>query len=92
MGLREMKRLVWQFLATLIIVALLLHFIWWIVAAAALIGFAVVCVMAWQHYTASRVADAKRIAAISARADQQHRLWMQGDDRGLYGEYPAVPL
>jgi lysylphosphatidylglycerol synthetase-like protein (DUF2156 family) len=86
------QRLLWQFFATLIIAAVLLHFIWWIVASAALIGFAVVCVMAWQHYTANRDAEAKRVAAISARADQQHRLWMQGDGGGLYGQYPAVPL
>ena len=26
--------------------------------------------------------------SIAARADKEHRLWMQGDERGFYGQYP----
>lgn len=30
------------------------------------------------------------LAAIRARADQQHQWVMQGDDRGVYGSYPPA--
>jgi hypothetical protein len=31
-------------------------------------------------------------AAIVARADEQHKQIMAGDDRGLYGEYPPAAV
>lgn len=30
--------------------------------------------------------------ALIARADRQHELWLAGDDRGLYGDYPPADL
>ncbi|TVS76953.1 ATP synthase subunit I [Mycobacterium helveticum] len=35
-----------------------------------------------------RAAQAAGLAAIIARADQQHAWTLAGDDRGTYGEYP----
>ena len=29
---------------------------------------------------------------IRARADHQHELWLAGDERGLYGDYPPADL
>jgi hypothetical protein len=84
-----MKRLLAQFICTLVVVAVLFHFIWWIAAAAGL--FALVGVLlAAGFYMADRVdAKAARLAALRARADQQHRWVLQGDERGVYGQYPA---
>jgi hypothetical protein len=36
-------------------------------------------------------AERRRVAGIVARADEQHAWIMAGDERGMYGEYPAVP-
>jgi lysylphosphatidylglycerol synthetase-like protein (DUF2156 family) len=82
-------RLLWQFLATLIVVALVMKFIWWLIAGAAIILFGVVSVKAWEHHTASLDAEAKRLDAIRARADEQHTWVIQGDPRGTYGNYPV---
>ena len=35
-------------------------------------------------------AQRRRLAGLAARADQQHRLVMQGDERGVYGEFPPT--
>jgi hypothetical protein len=37
-------------------------------------------------------AERRRLAGLRERADEQHRLVMQGDERGIYGEYPAAPV
>jgi hypothetical protein len=29
---------------------------------------------------------------LAARADQQHDWVMEGDERGVYGEYPFAPI
>jgi hypothetical protein len=87
-----MKRLLGQFICTLVVVAALWHFIWWIAAAAGLFALAGV-LLAAGFYMADRVdAKAARLAALRARADQQHRWVMAGDERGIYGEYPAAPI
>ncbi len=78
----------WQFLATLVIVALFLRFFWYLAAA---IGLAVViwwCARAWRRYQARIQLARQRDAEIAARADRQN-LWVeQGDERGVYGQYP----
>jgi len=59
----------------------------WIVAV---LGAAVVFgLLLWAAFYAARRADAREHArmAIVARADQQHRMVLAGDDRGVYGEY-----
>lgn len=39
-----------------------------------------------------REALTRRHAQIAARADKQHRGGMQGDDRGIYSEYPVPEI
>ena len=46
------------------------------------------CVRAWKGHLASADAVTRRNAAIAARADQQHQWVMEGDERGVYGDYP----
>jgi hypothetical protein len=35
-------------------------------------------------------AQRRRLAELAARADEQDRLVMQGDERGVYGEFPPA--
>jgi hypothetical protein len=87
-----MKRLLGQFLATLIVVAVVVHFICWIVAAVALAVVICGVIVAWGAYESSAERIAKREAALITRGDQQHRWVIEGDERGVYGQYPAAPL
>jgi hypothetical protein len=41
---------------------------------------------------ATRVARAAALAAVAARADQQHAWALAGDDRGTYGDYPPAAM
>jgi len=41
---------------------------------------------------ARRDAIAHHYVEVAARADKEHRLRMQGDERGFYGQYPVAPL
>jgi hypothetical protein len=81
-----------QFVALLVVVALVVKF-WWLIAA--IIGL--FCVAHWTRRAvdrhAARVeAERRGVAEFVARADRQHAWVMQGDSRGIYGEYPAVPV
>jgi hypothetical protein len=41
----------------------------------------------------ARMADEVRwMTETETRADQQHALWLRGDERGLYGQYPPENL
>jgi hypothetical protein len=87
-----MKRLAAQFFATLVVVAVVFHYIWWILAAVGIIGLTVSLLVA-AFYFADRVdAHAARLAGFAARADEQHGLVLRGDERGIYGEYPPAAL
>jgi hypothetical protein len=85
-----MKRLLWQFVATVVIVAVLWHFVWWLAAAVGIVALAVgllVGAFYWAHRVDVRY---ERRAGLAARADEQHRRVMSGDDRGVYGKYPPA--
>jgi nitrate/nitrite transporter NarK len=87
-----MKRLAAQFFATLVVVAVVLHYIWWITAAVGIIALTV-SMLVLAFYLADRVdARAARLAALAALAANQHAWVLQGDERGVYGEYPAAPI
>jgi hypothetical protein len=74
-----------RLIGVLFVVGFVLHYFWWIAAAAA----------AWFAYRSGRDAWARRRAAvdaweaeqraIAARADQQHAWTLAGDPRGTYG-------
>lgn len=76
--------------AVLIVVGLIAKFIWWVLAV---VGAALVIgLFGWALHRVEqrRIAELARIAAIAARADEQHAQIMAGDDRGIYGAYPPV--
>lgn len=68
-----------------VVAALVVKFWPWIIGVPAAMDATV-----WAVNRAMRAADAQSERA--ARAEQQHGWVMQGDDRGVYGEYrPAEP-
>ncbi len=73
----------------LVIVGLIIKFIWWILGAAALVGMFYLVRSIVRADRAAREARARYHAQIAARADQQHRWVLDGDDRGIYGPYPV---
>ena len=81
-----------QFVALLFVVALAVKF-WWLIAA--VVGL--FCVAHWTRRAVDRhaervEAERRRLAGLVARADQQYAWVMQGDVRGVYGEFSSAPV
>jgi flagellin-like protein len=76
----------------LMLIAVIIKFIWWILGAVVLYGLFRVGRSQLQLARARREAEARRAAEVAARAEQQHRWVLRGDDRGIYGEYPVADL
>jgi hypothetical protein len=79
-----------QFIALLIVVALVVKF-WWLIAA--VVGM--FCAAHWTRRAVDRhagrvEAECRRVAGLVARADQQHNWVIRGDPRGTYGEPAAT--
>ncbi|MEE6167675.1 MULTISPECIES: hypothetical protein [unclassified Mycolicibacterium] len=76
-----------QLFGVLVLVGLVIKY-WWVVALAL---FAVwvwrSAPKAWARHQAAVAAENRRLAAIAARADQQHAWALAGDPRGTYGEF-----
>ncbi|HUB56220.1 MAG TPA: hypothetical protein VMB04_13775 [Mycobacterium sp.] len=81
-----------SFFGFLILIALIIRLIWWILGVTTLV--VLFCVVRGQMRAARARADAdaRRAAQIAARAEQQHRWVLRGDERGVYGEYPVADL
>lgn len=75
----------WQILGFLVIMGLVLHYIWWIIAAIAAWYAVKAMQAAWVRHEAQAEAAEQERAAVAARADEQHQQVMRGDDRGLWG-------
>jgi hypothetical protein len=80
------------FFGLLMFVALIIKLIWWILGAAMLYLVFRVGRAQLRAAQATRAAEARRAAHIAARAEQQHRWVLRGDDRGVYGDYPVAQL
>lgn len=75
----------------MIIIGIIVRFFWWILGALVLTGLFFLVRALIREDRVRRAAIARRHAEIAARADAQHRWVLQGDDRGVYGDYP-IPL
>jgi hypothetical protein len=64
----------------------------WVYIVAALGALVVFGLLLWLAFWAARRVDAEHqaLAALAARADQQHAWTIAGDDRGVYGHYPPA--
>jgi hypothetical protein len=81
-----------QFLALLIGVALVVKY-WWLIVGIVAVTYAGYRVVRAVDRHAERVeAERRRLAGLVARADQQHAWVMQGDERGVYGEFSPAPV
>jgi hypothetical protein len=85
-------RLLWQLIGTLLLVGFMLKY-WWLIA----LVLTAVAVWKygpgwWARHQADVAAQSRRSAEIRARADEQHRWMMGGDDRGVFGQYPPAAL
>jgi hypothetical protein len=80
------------FFGMLMVIALIIKLIWWILGAVVLYLLFRVGRSQLRAARASREAQARRAAQIAARAEQQHRWILRGDDRGTYGAYPPAHL
>jgi hypothetical protein len=67
-------RLVFQLVGTLLLVAWVMHFLPWIIAAAAIAWAVWYGVKVYRASVAAAEADRRRLAEIAARADQQHEV------------------
>jgi hypothetical protein len=79
-----------QLFAVLFAVGFVLAY-WWIIMLGVAVVLAVkLAPIAYHRYQAAVAAEQTRLAAIAARADQQHAWVLAGDDRGVYGAYPPA--
>jgi hypothetical protein len=81
-------------LAILIGLCVLVAF-WKFFVAIVLIGgtiaaITLAAIFAAQRHRKRADSEYQRKAALAAHADYEHHLWMQGDPRGFYGQYPPT--
>ena len=79
-----------QFIGVLLLIGFVGAYFSWIAAIAAVAALLWMARRAFREIEAGEVAEARRLAAVANRADQQHRWALAGDDRGVYGAYPPA--
>jgi hypothetical protein len=77
-------------LGFLLLVGFLVAYWQWILAAIVVVLILRAAPVAWREWQEERSVLARRRAELIARADQQHRWAMAGDERGVYGLYPPA--
>jgi hypothetical protein len=77
-----------KFLGLLILAALVVKFWPWIVGAVVLWLLVRAVLRAGDRVEEQQAESARRAADLLGRCDREHALWMRGDDRGFYGQYP----
>jgi len=80
-----------EFIGIMSLIWFIVRFFWWILAVLALMGFFFLMQAQIRKDRAQQAADIRRHAEVAARAEAQHHWVLQGDDRGVYGDYP-IPL
>ncbi|CAM2950437.1 hypothetical protein BST27_12910 [Mycobacterium intermedium] len=75
--------------AVFLIAVIVIKFFWWIIGAAAMIGLFHIARLIARWYSERSAAYARYWAGLAARADQQHKWVLRGDDRGIYGSEGA---
>jgi lysylphosphatidylglycerol synthetase-like protein (DUF2156 family) len=74
-----------QFIGVLLLIGFVGAYFWWIIAIAAVAALVWMSQRAFREIAAAEAAEARRLAAVAKRADQQHSWVLAGDDRGMYG-------
>ena len=74
-------------MALLLAVLVALVTVWAVIIGAVCVAVA----LRLAHRRGERIeAQRHRLAELAARADEQDRLALQGDERGVYGEFPPA--
>jgi hypothetical protein len=79
-----------QFLVVVVVAALWVKYFWLFVAVVASLWLAYRIGRAIREHQDAVAAENARLDDLRARADQQHVWAMQGDPRGMFGEYPPA--
>ncbi|WP_148286573.1 hypothetical protein [Mycobacterium canetti] len=82
-----MKVIGW-FVAAVLLLAVVAQLLSWAAIALALYGLYRLARAGWRKHRARTAAEAHSRAQILARAELQHRWFLDGDPRGTYGRYP----
>lgn len=104
---KEQMRGILAFLAVLLVIGFVAEY-WRMLLALCFIGVAVACAIAWmptvtraaarkwaafqQHRRQQREQVRMEQARLAARADEEHELYLRGDARGIYGQFPPADL
>jgi hypothetical protein len=81
-----------ELVALLVAGALALKFWFVIVAVVGTVAAVYYSRRAVDRHVARIGAERRRLAGLRGRAEAQHNWTLQGDDRGLYGEYPPAAI
>jgi membrane protein implicated in regulation of membrane protease activity len=88
-----------QFVGVLLLIGFVGAYFGWIAAIAAVAALVWIARQAFRSIDSIEAEDAQRAqaearrrAAVAARADQQHAWVMARDDRGVYGLYPPAAI
>ncbi len=76
----------------LIVLGLVITYWYVIVGAAVLVGMGFLTSALWRGHEERKASRTSEHAAISARADYEHQQFLNGDLRGLYGQFQPARL
>ncbi|WP_152975374.1 hypothetical protein [Rhodococcus rhodochrous] len=79
-------------IAIVLLVGLVLTFWKAILGALAVLVLAGVALWAWQALRSRAKGRRDQAAALAARADREHALFLEGKDAGVYGRYSPIDL
>jgi hypothetical protein len=79
-----------QLFGLLLLVGLLVAYWQWVLAFVVIVLAVKAAPIAWREMQAEQDADRRRLQDLIARADQQHQWSMNGDPRGMHGDYPPA--
>lgn len=85
-----MVRPIAALISAAILLATVAAVLWAVVVAAAVYGLFYGAWRLWREYRAWAAARVHNRAELLARAEIQHRWYMDGDPRGTYGRFPPV--
>jgi threonine/homoserine/homoserine lactone efflux protein len=74
------------FLASLVAVAAIAAYFWWILAFAAVAGLVWLASKALRQHNELEAEEAERLVVVIERADEQHNWSKSRDARGTYGD------
>lgn len=80
--------LFWRLFVTFLVVAFVMHWLGWFVLIGITFGFVRILLIEIDKTANQQSEERKRHDALITRCDQQHQWIIEGDERGIYGNYP----